>query len=72
MELTNHALGMKYLLFILLFPLQIIAQSYSQTEIKRWTQQAQRVTIIRDSWCIPQVDGKTDADAVFGLLYAQR
>jgi len=62
---------MKYLLFILLFPLQIFAQSFSQTEIKRWKQQAQRVTIIRDNWGIPHVYGKTDADAVFGLLYAQ-
>ncbi|GAB2838403.1 penicillin acylase family protein [Pseudoduganella ginsengisoli] len=32
---------------------------------------AQRVTIIRDKWGIPHVFGKTDADAVFGLLYAQ-
>jgi acyl-homoserine-lactone acylase len=32
---------------------------------------AQRVTIMRDNWGIPHVFGKTDADAVFGLLYAQ-
>lgn len=32
---------------------------------------AQRVTIVRDKWGIPHVFGKTDADAVFGLLYAQ-
>jgi acyl-homoserine-lactone acylase len=32
---------------------------------------AQRVTILRDHWGIPHVIGKTDADAVFGLLYAQ-
>jgi acyl-homoserine-lactone acylase len=32
---------------------------------------AQRVTILRDQWGIPHVIGKTDADAVFGLLYAQ-
>jgi acyl-homoserine lactone acylase PvdQ len=62
---------MKYLLFLFLLPSQIIAQSFSQTEIKRWKQQAQRVTIIRDNWGIPHVYGKTDADAVFGLLYAQ-
>src|SRR6266478_5072101 len=33
--------------------------------------QAQDVTIIRDDWGIPHVHGKTDADAVFGLMYAQ-
>ncbi|RZM31488.1 MAG: hypothetical protein EOP67_32730, partial [Sphingomonas sp.] len=25
----------------------------------------------RDSWGIPHVRGRTDADAVFGLIYAQ-
>ena len=29
------------------------------------------VTIIRDDWGIPHIHGKTDADAVFGLMYAQ-
>jgi acyl-homoserine-lactone acylase len=29
------------------------------------------VTITRDDWGIPHISGKTDADAVFGLLYAQ-
>jgi acyl-homoserine-lactone acylase len=62
---------MKYFLVFLLLPLQIFAQSFSQSEIKRWKQQAQRVTIIRDNWGIPHIYGKTDADAVFGLLYAQ-
>ncbi len=32
---------------------------------------ARRVTILRDKWGIPHVYGKTDADAVFGLMYAQ-
>ena len=40
-------------------------------EVARWQQQAQNVTIIRDNWGIPHVYGKSDADAVFGLLYAQ-
>lgn len=40
-------------------------------EIKKWKAQAARVTIIRDQWGIPHVYGKSDADAVFGLLYAQ-
>jgi acyl-homoserine-lactone acylase len=32
---------------------------------------AQRVTIIRDAYGVPHVYGKSDADAVFGLVYAQ-
>jgi len=43
----------------------------SRTESIRLTQLAKRVTIIRDQWGIAHVYGKTDADAVFGMLYAQ-
>ncbi|NHF58626.1 acylase [Flavobacteriaceae bacterium TP-CH-4] len=42
-----------------------------QTEKDRWQAQAEQVTIIRDDFGIPHIYGKTDADAVFGLLYAQ-
>ncbi len=59
------------ILFFLLFPLQLLAQSFSQPEISNWQAQAKQVNIIRDNWGIPHVYGKTDADAVFGLLYAQ-
>jgi acyl-homoserine lactone acylase PvdQ len=34
-------------------------------------EKAERVTIIRDDFGVPHIYGKTDADAVFGLLYAQ-
>jgi len=37
----------------------------------RWKQEAKNVTIVRDNWGIPHVFGKTDADAVFGVIYAQ-
>jgi len=37
----------------------------------RWDQQAKNVTITRDDWGIAHIHGKTDADAVFGLVYAQ-
>ena len=40
-------------------------------EAARWAQEAQRVTIVRDDWGIAHVYGKTDADAVFGMIYAQ-
>jgi acyl-homoserine-lactone acylase len=40
-------------------------------EVARWERQARSVTITRDDWGIPHIHGKTDADAVFGLIYAQ-
>lgn len=40
-------------------------------DLARWEQQARNVTIIRDDWGIAHVYGKTDADAVFGVMYAQ-
>jgi acyl-homoserine-lactone acylase len=36
-----------------------------------WARRAQRIEIIRDDWGIAHVYGKTDADAVFGMIYAQ-
>ncbi|MFL5551353.1 MAG: penicillin acylase family protein, partial [Gemmatimonadaceae bacterium] len=45
--------------------------SPSPADIARWSREAQSVTITRDDWGIPHVSGKTDTDAVFGLLYAQ-
>ena len=62
---------MRSLLLILLFPFQLTAQPFSKAEIARWEKQAQQVTIIRDNYGVPHIYGKTDADAVFGLLYAQ-
>lgn len=58
-------------LFACLFPFLGISQQFDSLEIASWKKQAQNVTIIRDNWGIPHVYGKTDADAVFGLLYAQ-
>jgi len=40
-------------------------------DVAAWEKQAQNVTIIRDDWGIAHVYGKTDADAVFGVIYAQ-
>ncbi len=44
---------------------------YAQTDEQRWKDHAGRTQIIRDQWGIPHVYGETDADAVFGMLYAQ-
>jgi acyl-homoserine lactone acylase PvdQ len=37
----------------------------------RWKAAAARVTIVRDDWGIAHVHGASDADAVFGMIYAQ-
>ena len=37
----------------------------------RWEHRARNVTITRDDWGIAHVHGRTDADAVFGMIYAQ-
>ncbi|MGM0945643.1 MAG: acylase [Bacteroidota bacterium] len=47
------------------------AVSCQQSEMDRWEEQASHVEIVRDDFGVPHVYGKTDADAVFGLLYAQ-
>lgn len=44
---------------------------FAQTDLARWQQRAAQTEIIRDQWGIPHVYGKTDADAVFGMVYAQ-
>jgi acyl-homoserine-lactone acylase len=41
------------------------------SEEARWQERAANVTIIRDDWGIPHIYAPTDADAVFGLMYAQ-
>jgi acyl-homoserine-lactone acylase len=43
----------------------------AEPDVKRWEREAANVTIIRDDWGIAHIYGKTDADAVFGMEYAQ-
>lgn len=54
----------------LAFGLATAAQASTPDEARR-QRQAQAVTITRDDWGIAHVHGKTDADAVFGMAYAQ-
>lgn len=44
---------------------------FSDEEIARWQERAARVEILRDRWGIAHIYGETDADTVFGALYAQ-
>jgi acyl-homoserine-lactone acylase len=61
----------KIFLVLMLLPLKHWAQPFTSTEINRWKQQAKNVTIVRDNFGVPHIYGKKDADAVFGLMYAQ-
>jgi acyl-homoserine lactone acylase PvdQ len=58
-------------LAVCLWTLPLAAQAPTAQEIARWERQAQNVTIIRDDWGIAHVYGDRDADAVFGMIYAQ-
>jgi acyl-homoserine lactone acylase PvdQ len=40
-------------------------------DVARWEREAREVTIVRDDWGIAHIFGKTDADVVFGTMYAQ-
>src|SRR5215216_5055037 len=55
----------------LFLPLLFLLTAASPAELQDWKKQAQRVTITRDDWGIAHVKGKSDADAVFGMIYAQ-
>ncbi len=46
-------------------------ESNEPSELEKWQSQAENITIIRDDFGVPHIYGKTDVDAVFGLLYAQ-
>src|SRR5690349_10964899 len=48
-----------------------VGHAAADKDAAAWEKQAQGITIIRDTWGIPHVYGKTDADAVFGVAYAQ-
>ena len=41
------------------------------SEAQRLDEIASRVTIVRDSFGVPHIYGESDADAIFGMLYAQ-
>ena len=64
--------GLSNLVFILVAASASIAfPATGDPDVARWEQQARNVTILRDDWGIAHVYGKTDADTVFGMIYAQ-
>jgi acyl-homoserine lactone acylase PvdQ len=63
-----------WLLFAVVMPLMAPPQAFAalaDDEPSRWAREAAAVTIVRDDWGIAHIHGKTDADAVFGMIYAQ-
>ena len=63
---------MKKILFVLLIASSCLATAAPEkNELARWERRARNVTIVRDDWGIAHVFGKTDADTVFGAMYAQ-
>lgn len=62
---------MKYWIIIACFLSPAFATAQNAKEIAAWEKQAKQVSIIRDHYGVPHIYGNTDADAVFGLLYAQ-
>jgi acyl-homoserine-lactone acylase len=49
----------------------ISTSALASPETDRWDRHKAAVTITRDDFGIPHIKGKTDADAVFGMIYAQ-
>ncbi len=62
---------LKPLLLLALSASAALAIQPSREELARWEKTAAGVTIVRDDWGIAHIYGKTDAEAVFGTVYAQ-
>ena len=67
----KNKLALKLLLIAATASASFVFAAAKDQEAGRWDQEARNVTIIRDDWGIAHVYGKTDADAVFGMIYAQ-
>jgi acyl-homoserine-lactone acylase len=63
-----------YTLLLLLSATSVVqtpVRNSREDDLARWKRESRAVTIVRDDWGIAHVHGKTDADAVFGMIYAQ-
>jgi acyl-homoserine-lactone acylase len=49
----------------------LLAATSPEPDLARWQAEAARITITRDDWGVAHIQGPTDADAVFGMIYAQ-
>jgi len=62
---------MRVLGFLVVFSMALLVSAAHASDEARWSAEAARIQIVRDDWGIAHVHGKTDADAVFGMAYAQ-
>src|SRR5690349_22776650 len=69
--MQNKSSATKLVLLLVASSTSLAFAATGDAETARWERQARNVTIIRDDWGIAHVYGKTDADAVFGAMYAQ-
>uniref|UniRef100_UPI004049A31E penicillin acylase family protein n=1 Tax=Daejeonella sp. TaxID=2805397 RepID=UPI004049A31E len=59
------------LIFLICTSFTLSTRIKNLSENERWQQHVSNTEIIRDDYGVPHIYGKTDANAVFGLLYAQ-
>ncbi|MGY8986011.1 MAG: penicillin acylase family protein [Sphingomonadales bacterium] len=62
---------MKKLFLLIAFITSSCSPAETNQDLKRWESFANNVSITRDNWGIAHIYGKTDADTVFGMIYAQ-
>jgi acyl-homoserine-lactone acylase len=61
----------KYFVALAVVAVACAPKTVSNPDAGRWEKQAANITIVRDDWGIAHTHGKTDGDAVFGMVYAQ-
>jgi acyl-homoserine-lactone acylase len=63
---------MRFILFAALWVFTTAAGGHAASDSDaRWQRHAENVRIVRDNWGIAHIYGKSDADTVFGTIYAQ-
>jgi acyl-homoserine-lactone acylase len=67
---TEAFVAMRFLV-LTLYALSAFGAADAAGQETRWRQHAENVRIVRDNWGIAHIYGKSDADAVFGTIYAQ-
>lgn len=55
----------------LLIPMAAFSQRFTNADAQRCEGNSKFVTIVRDTYGVPHIYGRTDADVVFGLMYTE-
>jgi len=71
MQDPSRSAGLRTGLFAVLLLCSVSLALAQSDERRRWEEHVRNIEITRDDWGIAHVVGKTDADAVFGMIYAQ-